>query len=339
MDNMKNTAKKPDDKFVWPIIGNRAAFDFLDKSYLLGNVAQTYIFSGIDDLGKALAAQCFAGRLIFPDFNPGAIWSAAHSERLANCGDCHVVERLAGKKNISIDQIREFINILGLGSFSNSRKVGIITVAETLSLEAANSLLKLLEEPAANTVIILLTSSLDSILPTIVSRAQVINFFPVGDTLIRDYLRDNFGASLAVANELAALSGGRPARALRFLSDREFYNSYLKQVQTFLGFLKSDISERWTNIAGLLAGVEETTATAQQTIETWEAVTRDLLLLLSDNADLIWHRAFAAELKELAESLDIIKVNEWLALLKKSKEYLAANVTPKNALEYIASNI
>ena len=322
---IKNISKKDTTQFAWPIIGNSAALDFLDRSHKLGNIAQTYIFSGAAGLGKTLTAHCFAERLIFP-------------EKLSNCGDCHIVERLEGKKNISVDQIREFINILGMSSFSGGRKVGIIKAAETLSLEAANSLLKLLEEPQADVVLILITSSLDSILPTIISRSQVVNFFPVATDLIRDYLCDNLSTPLELANNLAALSGGRPGRALQFLEDHDFYENYLQQVQSFLGFFKSDISERLKNIS-LLFDDGEAVVKAAQTIDAWEAVARDLVLSVFNNNDLVAHRNFLPELKEAVSDLDLTKITGFFPIFDKAKQYLAANVMPKNVLEYIAINI
>jgi len=284
-----------------------------------------------------LAAYCLAGRLLASDFKAtGSNLEIELSQILAG-GDCHIIERLPGKKNIAIDQIRNFINILGLGAFTSGYKLGIIKAAETLSLEAANSLLKLLEEPKPGVVLILLTSSLDNILPTIVSRSQVINFFPVDNSIIRDYLV-SAGASLALANELAPLSGGRPGRAISFWHDQSSYNNYLKQIQIFIDFWKNDLVDRFQSLA-LLTSADDAAADAMTIINSWEAVGRDLLLLNLNNNDLISHRSFLNELKLIAVNFDLNQTNNIFAVLQKAKEYLAANVAAKNVLEFVAINI
>ncbi len=310
----------------------------MDKSYAHDKIAQTYIFSGADSLGKSLVAQCLAGRLILADFKADVLHPELDLEKLISSGDCHIVERLEGKKNISVDQIRDFINILGMGAFAGNRKVGIIKAAETLSLEAANSLLKLLEEPKSGVVLILLTSSLDNILPTILSRSQVLNFFPVETKLIRDFLQNNLGATLALANDLAALSGGRPGRAIEFFRDKEFYEAYLRQAQVFINFLQSDLAERLKDVASLFDG-EEAVTKAKQIIDIWELVARDLVLLSLNNNDLVTLHNFLPELKNLVLKLELNRINSFFPVFKKAKTYLAANVTPKNVLEYIAINI
>ena len=161
------------DKKGWPGVGNRHVTDFLEKSLQSGRLSSSYIFLGPQDIGKTAAAIHFAASLLCQNRPEG---SYAHP--CLDCpscrqmkgssggletvhGDFHFLRRADGKKNISIEDTREFIRLLSLSSFFNSYKIGIVKDADSLSLDAANALLKTLEEPQAKVVIMLTVSRLE----------------------------------------------------------------------------------------------------------------------------------------------------------------------------------
>jgi DNA polymerase-3 subunit delta' len=193
----------------WPGIGNDKVTEFLECAYSSGQVAQAYIFVGLDDLGKSTVALAFARNL---QGQPEGFNS-----------DLHILEPEAGKKSISIEATREFIKTLNLSSFLNSYKIGIIKEAELLSEEAKSALLKTLEEPKDKVVIILLVSDESRLPATILSRSQLVYFYPVPAALIYDYLIDNYGANRSLAKDLANLALGRPLLALKLLEHPEEY--------------------------------------------------------------------------------------------------------------------
>src|SRR5690606_22718152 len=155
-------------------IGNEKAIAFLDKSIKSDRLAQTYVFIGPEELGKSTVALAFAKNL--------------QGEMEGFNSDLHILNREADKKNISIDQVRDFIKILNLSSFSGSYKIGLIKEADLLSEEAKSALLKTLEEPKEKVIIILLVSNEENLPATILSRSQKIYFNPVSASVIYDYL-------------------------------------------------------------------------------------------------------------------------------------------------------
>ncbi|MEI7620841.1 MAG: hypothetical protein WCJ57_04730, partial [Candidatus Falkowbacteria bacterium] len=257
-------------------------------------------------------------------------------------GDFHVVKRESGKKNISIEQVRDLIKMLEMSSFANSYKIGIIKEAETLSEQGMNALLKILEEPRSKVVIILITAHLDAILKTIISRSQVVNFYPVKTEVIHDYLVDHHRLNPVMAKNLSRLALGRPALAIKFLENQEFYQNYLDSVNFLLEILDNQIPERFKLIAKFITshkGESDLSVVTANMINVWEAVIRDLLLISSDSQNLIQHEVVKDSLLKLKNDY---QASDWLRilkLLKLSRTYLSANVNYKNVLENIAVNI
>lgn len=345
-----------EEKKGWPLAGNVKITDFLEKSITNGKIVNTYIFLGLKDLGKTAAAVYFAKSLLCQKQKPGIFslpcGSCSSCRQMQNSGkeekgfetlhgDFHLVRKEEGKKNISIEQIREFIRILEMSSFSNSYKVGIIKDADDLSEGAANALLKTLEEPRPKVVVILTAARLEKIPATIVSRSQVLHFLPVPVATIYDYLVKDLGCPRGEAKNISRLSLGRPALAAKFFEDRDFYQSYLEKTETFLQFFKNNLNDRLTAVGAIsAAGDEESKAeTALGILNVWQGILRDLILLNSNNGDLIQHEPWREKLEKISGGLNggsLKKISESLALGEK---YVRANVNPRLVLENIAINI
>ena len=319
----------------WPKIGNEKAVEFLSRVVSGGQVAQTYIFIGPDDLGKSTIALSFAKNLM----------ASALAGREGTNSDLHILKREDGKKSISIDQVREFIKELSLGSFLDSYKIGIIKEAEILTPEAQNALLKTLEEPRDKVVIILLAESEESLLPTIISRAQKLYFQSVPAEIIYDYLITEYGAQRSLAKDLANISLGRPLKAVRFFENEELYATYLEKAKICLSFLSLSVNGRLkaldqlfndrTYSAAAVAGAEEI-------ISILESLWRDLLLLNLNQPEKIQHSSLRPELDsayQKIEQLGNLYLLERFKMTAQAREYLAASVNPRVVLEQLAINL
>ncbi len=330
-------------KSNWPLIGNGHIFEFLSKSLGKNDISGSYIFTGPADLGKSTAANFFAKSLVCEakgqstlpcDKCPACLGAAKgiHS-------DIYLIEKLEDKKNISVDQIRDFIRNLGLSSFLNSYKIGIIKGAENLSEGAVNALLKTLEEPKIKVVIILTVTDLEALPKTIISRSQILRFRAVASDIIHDELIKNYGASRSQAKNFSRLSAGRPALALKFFQDKEYYEDYEELVKSFVGLLSSDINSRFSaieNILGAGARGQEAVNRAAGVIDIWQNLARDLMLRELNLVDLIQHEAFSKELEAIKSKFSLPSLLNLINVLKQSREYLAANVNPRLALENVA---
>lgn len=334
--------------FNWPLVGNSHIIEYLSKSIANNKVAGAYIFCGPDNLGKTTVANYFAKSLVCQNnikgygFLPCGKCQVCQQAEKGIHGDIHLIKKDKDKKNISIEQIRDFIRILGLASFLNSYKIGIIKHAEYLSIEASNALLKILEEPKNKVVIILITANTDSLPQTIVSRSQIFKFNPVKIDIIYDYLINEHKIKRSLAKDLSHLCLGRPALAVKFLQDKEFFNNYIDRAQVFLQFCQQDINERLAAVEKLIGSRptgQESVRLAVRILEIWQGLVRDLLLLEFDQNNLVHHLSLLEQLNKIKTRFKISDLLNLDRSLCQAREYLAANVSPKLVLEQVAIEI
>jgi DNA polymerase III subunit delta' len=357
----------PKTKLNWPLVGNAHITEFLEKIIIKDEVAGTYIFSGPDNLGKTTAAVYFAQILLCQrretanlsvcgecsscqlfNFRQGtkikdAVADDGEGDNLNFAhGDWHLLKKDKDKKNIAIEQVRDFIHALSMSSFLNSYKIGIIKHADSLSAGAADALLKTLEEPQQKVIIILITSDIDQINPTIVSRSKVLNFYPVPADFIYDYLLTSHNASRSSAKNYSRLSLGRPALAVKFLQDQEFHKHYEQMMRIFLDFFQEDINSRMAALGNLLEAKlsgQEAAAKVKRILDVWQGLARDFLLLEFGQADLIQHWLAEKELQQTKKKISLPRLLNISQQLRRSHELLAANVNPKLVLENIVINL
>lgn len=331
----------------YAIAGNNHIFNYLSKSIANNKLAHTYIFAGPDNLGKATAATRFAKILLCSQ----KMYTDIACENCASCkkmnidsklhSDFNILEKKEDKKNISIEQVREFIAKLNMSSFANSYKIGIIKDAENLNENSSNALLKTLEEPKIKVLIILTTSNFNGIIPTIRSRSQVLKFNLVSQDIIYNFLIKEHKVSRDGAKNLSQMCVGRPALALKLSKDAKFLKKYLNRINIFTNFSKSNINTRFNLIDEIINKKLESRALAEEineVIKTWQIIIRDLLLLEFSREDLIKNNVILEELKEIKQFFNINKLVKLMQNLTESRKYLSANVAPRSILENIAIN-
>lgn len=159
------------------LIGNEKVKDILEKTINDKNVLHSYLFIGIEGIGKSLFAKEFASRVLGINCD------------LENNPDFMIVN--PDGNSIKIEQIRLLIQKIYEKPVSSDKKVYIINDAEKMTTEAQNSLLKTLEEPPLYATLILTTSNESKLLSTIISRCTKIYFLPIEEKEILKYVNDN----------------------------------------------------------------------------------------------------------------------------------------------------
>ena len=217
------------------IIGHQKQLSILKKIIEGGNLSRSIIFSGSSHLGKKEIAFWFAKKILCGDNNreenkkyPEPILSGTHPDFL-------FIEPEEGSKEIKINQAREIKEFSSVSPQFSKTKVVIINQAEKLNINAQNSLLKILEEPKSNLLIILIVSELGKIISTVQSRCLIIKFYPISFEEIKKEFRKKI--SDEKLEKLFFFSGGRPGKIINLLDiengiDKFF--SYLRQVENFL---------------------------------------------------------------------------------------------------------
>ncbi len=186
-----------------------------------GRLAHAYLFVGPKDVGKGQTALALAKLLNCEKAdknNPG--WFCDACPTCLRIGqrqhpDVHVLEDTE-EGTLKIEQVRELCNQMKLRPYMAQKKVFIIHRAENLTIEAGNSLLKNLEEPSPNTLIILTTPVLRNVLATIRSRCQIVYFASMPRKGLFDYLTKKERLSSLESQFLAAFSQGVLKRAKDF---------------------------------------------------------------------------------------------------------------------------
>ena len=206
------------------IKGQDNAVSFLKKALESGRVAHAYIFLGPSGVGKKLAALNFAKALNCLGESEKPCDSCASCKKIesSNHPDVHLLNPLKEGGSIKIDEARTLILKIGLKPYEGRKKVCIIDGANALTQEATSSLLKTLEEPPADSVLILILDKISYIPRTIQSRSQIIRFRNLAADEIKNILVEKHGVDAVKAHILARISSGRLGEAIKY-KDEEFF--------------------------------------------------------------------------------------------------------------------
>jgi DNA polymerase-3 subunit delta' len=198
------------------------AIEMLRKALRSKRIASAYLFHGPDGVGKSLAASDFAKGLVCEKEGANACGLCSSCRRVdsGNHPDVHWYRPMGKMRLIKIDTVRELIAQTGLKAFEAKWKVFILVDADRMKVEGQNALLKTLEEPPGQSVLILISSNPAGLLPTIISRCQEICFLPIPGRELEDAIAEKWGAEPEEAHLVASLACGSMGSAKRLL-DRE----------------------------------------------------------------------------------------------------------------------
>lgn len=178
-----------------------------------GGLHHAYLLAGQEGLGKRAFAEELAALIVARGRHDEAYERALRGAH----PDVGIVEREGDL--IRYEQVTRLVSELSLKPFLASERVWIVDEADKLHPAAANKLLKSLEEPPAHVFFILVSSEEEGLLPTIVSRCELVRFSAVARADVLSMLLDRQGLSSAVAGALADVAGGSPGRAAELADD------------------------------------------------------------------------------------------------------------------------
>ena len=206
------------------IIGQEQIKENLRGAISTGKVSHAYIINGERSSGKEFIARVFAMAL------------QCEKGEVEPCGECHSCKQALSNNQpdiiyvshekpgtIGVEDIRTQINgDIDVKPYSSPRKIYIMNEGEKMTVQAQNALLKTLEEPPEYAVILILTTQLEALLPTILSRCVVLNMKPVSDALVKKYLMEELEVPDYKANICVAFARGNIGKAKLLASSEEF---------------------------------------------------------------------------------------------------------------------
>ena len=257
------------------IPGQQRAVRFLIRLLRKGAVPHAFLFTGMEGTGKSATAVEFARAL--------ECLSPRDFDSCGQCGACHKIDeglhpdlitvRCDGAF-IKIEQVRELRERFRFRPFEGKWRVVIIEDAQKLREEAANAILKTLEEPPRGNLFILLAPESQMLLPTIVSRCCQVRFQPLGDDIVSDYLVNERGLAKERADEAARLAAGSLEMARR-LTEQDRIAGWRKVLENLAKLDKLSIMDFFPMISEW-AGTRDQVEQDLDWVRLW---VRDLVLL------------------------------------------------------------
>ncbi len=222
------------------------------KRSLLHAIAQdrignAYIFEGAPGVGKSLCAKIFAQSLVCEgnDVPCGECISCRQAEA-GVLPDIIFLKKAKNESSFSVDDVREqIISDAYIKPRTAKRKVFVIDSADDLNVASQNALLKVLEEPPSYVTFIICVTAKESLLSTVLSRSQVVTFFPLPEETVKERLL-SLGASNDAAKAFARLSQGSPGVAEELLKNPEKCEKIKKSIDAFMSLSKGAIKVRET---------------------------------------------------------------------------------------------
>ncbi len=270
----------------WNIIGHDWAVQLLMTHITSRQVRHAYLFTGPDSIGRRTLALRFAQALNCQNAaQPGSACGDCRTCRLIQEGtfpDTHIVEAEEGAAVIKVEQIRALQRELALTPYEAQWRIAILLRFHEAHESAANALLKTLEEPPPRVVILLTARSVESLLPTIVSRCELFNLrAPTREKLERALVER--GESEDNARLLAEISSGRPGYAMRVLASPELLDQRTKILDDFVSLLGQNRAMRFAYVEEVTRGkdLQLLRERVEDVLVSWGSLWRDVLVRTS----------------------------------------------------------
>lgn len=320
------------------IIGQEQIKEHLQNALTTGKVSHAYMIHGEKASGKEFIAQIFAMALQC-EREGAEPCQECHSCRQALSANQPDIIRVTHEKpnTISVDDVRAQINNdIVIKPYSSPYKVYIMNEAEKMTPQAQNALLKTLEEPPAYAVILLLTTNVNAMLPTILSRCVVLNMKPVKDTLMREYLMNTLQIPDYKAEVCVAFARGNVGKA-KMLASSEDFETVKEEALSLLKYIKEmDVTE----MVAAIKRISEYKMDTNDYLDIIRIWYRDVLLFKATND--VNHLVFREEIqniRKVAGRTSYEGIESVLQSLEKAKLRLNANVNFDLVMELLAMEI
>ena len=320
------------------IIGQEQIKEHLLNALSTKKISHAYIINGEKSSGKEFIAKVFAMALQCEEEGSDPCQECHSCKQALNDNHPDIIRVTHEKPNtISVDDIRAQVNNdVGIKPYSGPYKVYIIGEAEKMTVQAQNAILKTLEEPPQYAVILLLTSNLNSLLPTILSRCVVLNMKPVADALVKKYLMEKLQVTDYKAEVCVAFARGNVGKAKALASSEDFENVKAEALSLLKYIQDMDLSE----VISAVKKIMEYKLEINDYLDICAIWYRDALLFKATHD--VNHLVFREEiqaLRRMAQHSSYEGIETILKALDNAKRRLDANVNFELTMELLMLTI
>ncbi|MED9904907.1 MAG: DNA polymerase III subunit [Lachnospiraceae bacterium] len=316
------------------IIGQEQIKEHLQNAISMGKISHAYMINGERFSGKEFIADVFAMAL------------QCESEGTRPCQECHSCKQALSRNHpdiiyvthekpgsIGVDDIRTQINSdIAIKPYSSPYKIYIVNEAEKMTVQAQNALLKTLEEPPAYAVILLLTTNVNSLLQTILSRCVILHMKPVADELVKNFLMTKMQVPDYKAEVCVAFARGNIGKA-KHLAASEDFEKVKEEALCLLKYVHDmDVSE-------MIAAIKKITEYKLDVRDYMDILAiwyRDVLLFKATNdANHLVFREEIQSIRKVAGRTSYEGIEAVIQAFSKARNRLEANVNFELTMELL----
>ena len=318
----------------WNLVGNEWAVELLRQQIAQGTTRHAYLFAGPSGVGRRTLALRLAQALnciqpIEPGIPCGICRDCKQIEAMGH-PDLVIIQADSEGGTLKVEQVREARRTLTLKPYQSKYRATIFLRFQEANDSAANALLKILEEAPSYVVLLLTTDYPEQLLPTIVSRCEVLRLRPLPLDKVELVLIER-GANQDQARLIAHISGGRLGYALRLLNDPSalgFREEKLNDAQAFISATRVDkfsYAEKLSKDKDMMRNI----------LLLWLSYWRDVLLCAGRSSAPIANMDRAKEIESLAERVSMSEARRVVSQLENSLSQLESNVNARLLAEVI----
>jgi DNA polymerase-3 subunit delta' len=318
----------------WGLLGHEWAVDMLRQHIAHDAARHAYLFVGPPGVGRRTLALRFAQALnctqkVKPGVPCGKCRDCKQIESVQH-PDLTVIQADSEGGTLKVDQVREVRRSLTLKPYQSKYRVAVFLRFQEANDNAANALLKTLEEAPSYAVLILTADNPEQLLPTIVSRCEVLRLRPLSLEIVEAFLKEH-GADKDGARLIAHVSNGRPGYALRLLQDPSALSFREEKLGDLHSLLPASRVDKFS-YADKLAKDKDGIRTV---LLLWLSFWRDVLLRVGGASTPIANIDRAQEIEFLAGRIKLSEARRVVSDLEKALSQLEANVNARLLAEVL----
>jgi DNA polymerase-3 subunit delta' len=313
---------------TWDVFGHDWAVEMLQQHVAHQALRHAYLFTGPAGVGRRTLATRLAQALNCPTpLAPGVPCRTCRTCKQVEAGqnvDLMAIQAENEGGTLKVEQVREVQKFLSLKPYLSPYKIVLFLRFQEANPNAQNALLKILEEAPAYGVLLLTADNAEQLLPTIVSRCEVLRLRPLPVDAVAEFLQTR-GVDADHARLLAHLSGGRPGYALRLSADQKTLAFRAEKLDDLTRLLAARRRERLSYAEKLVKDKDA----FRQTLLIWLSYWRDVLLKTSGAQAALTNADRLDEIGALAVRVDLPLARRVTQALEKALERLERNVNPR----------